>query len=65
MLVPGTKWKEYHKEVGEIMTSELIKLKLIDNVDVKNQNPEKPAYKNISCMELLIIWDLTLMIMVF
>ena len=45
MLVPGTKWKEYHKEVGEIMTSELIKLKLIDKVDVKNQNPEKPAYK--------------------
>ena len=45
MLVPGTKWKEYHKEVGEIMTSELIKLKLIDKVDLKNQNPKKPAYK--------------------
>jgi len=45
MLVPGTKWTEYHKEVGEIMTSELIKLKLIDKVDVKNQNPENPAYK--------------------
>ena len=45
MLVPGTKWKEYHKKVGEIMTSELIKLKLIDKVDVKNQNPEKHAYK--------------------
>ena len=45
LLVPGTKWKEYHKEVGKIMTSELIKLKLIDKIDVKNQNPKKPAYK--------------------
>ena len=27
------------------MTSELIKLKLIDKIDVKNQNPKKPAYK--------------------
>jgi Xaa-Pro aminopeptidase len=45
MLVPGTFWKEYHVEVGKLMTSELLKLKLIDKVDVKNENPEWPAYK--------------------
>ena len=45
MLVPGTIWKEYHKEVGEIMTKELLGLQLIDKTDVKNQDPEWPAYK--------------------
>src|SRR5690606_14394689 len=29
MLVPGTIWKEYHVEVGKIMTRELLGLKLI------------------------------------
>jgi Xaa-Pro aminopeptidase len=45
MLVPGTLWKEYHVEVGKIMTSELIGLGLIDYADVQNQNPDWPAYK--------------------
>ncbi|WP_343486978.1 aminopeptidase P family protein [Allomuricauda sp. d1] len=45
MLVPGTLWKEYHKEVGKIMTSELIGLGLLDKSDVKNENPDWPAYK--------------------
>lgn len=45
MLVPGTIMAEYHKEVGRIMESELIKLRLIDATDVKNQNPDWPAYK--------------------
>ena len=45
MLIPGEKWHEYHKEVGKIMTSELLKLNLIDKIDVKNQNPKNPAYK--------------------
>ncbi len=45
MLVPGTFWKEYHKEVGKIMTSELINLGLISKTDVENEDPEKPAYK--------------------
>ncbi len=45
MLVPGTIWKEYHKEVGEIMTKELLGLQLIDKTNVKNQDPEWPAYK--------------------
>lgn len=45
MLVPGTIWAEYHKEVGKIMTSELMGLGLLDKADVKNENPEWPAYK--------------------
>jgi len=45
MLVPGTIWKEYHKEVGKIMTSELLGLGLLDKSDVQNENPEWPAYK--------------------
>ncbi len=45
MLVPGNFWKEYHEEVGELMTKELLGLKLIDKADVKNQDPNWPAYK--------------------
>ena len=45
MLVPGTLWKQYHVEVGKIMTSELLGLKLIDKADVQNENPDWPAYK--------------------
>ena len=45
LLVPGTLWKEYHVEVGAIMTSELLGLGLIDKADVKNENPDWPAYK--------------------
>ncbi|PTL98991.1 MAG: X-Pro aminopeptidase, partial [Candidatus Arcticimaribacter sp.] len=45
LLVPGTIWKEYHKEVGELMTSELLGLGLLDKTDVQNQDPEWPAYK--------------------
>ncbi len=45
MLIPGAFWKEYHIEVGKIMTSELLGLGLIDKADVQNENPEWPAYK--------------------
>lgn len=45
MLVPGTLWKEYHVEVGKMMTSALIDLKLLDKKDVKNEDPDWPAYK--------------------
>ncbi len=45
MLLPGTIWKEYHKEVGKVMTSELLSLGLLDKADVQNENPEWPAYK--------------------
>ena len=45
LLVPGTDWAEYHVEVGKLMTSELLDLKLLDKVDIQNQTKEKPAYK--------------------
>lgn len=45
LLVPGTLIPEYHKEVGHLMESALIDLKLIDKTDIKNQNPDWPAYK--------------------
>ena len=45
LLIPGTLIKEYHTEVGKIMTSELLGLGLLDKADVQNQNPESPAYK--------------------
>ncbi len=45
MLVPGTLWADYHVEVGKIMTSELLGLGLLDKADLKNENPDWPAYK--------------------
>ena len=45
MLIPGTLWEAYHVEVGKLMTSELLGLGLLDKADVKNENPEWPAYK--------------------
>ncbi|MGB1020139.1 MAG: aminopeptidase P N-terminal domain-containing protein [Flavobacteriaceae bacterium] len=45
LLLPGTLWKEYHKEVGKIMTAELLGLKLLDKADVQNESAEQPAYK--------------------
>jgi len=45
MLVPGTDWAAYHVEVGKLMTSELLGLKLLDKADVQNEDPDWPAYK--------------------
>jgi Xaa-Pro aminopeptidase len=45
MLVPGAFWKQYHVEVGKLMTSELLGLGLLDKADVQNENPDWPAYK--------------------
>ena len=45
LLVPGTDWAEYHIEVGKLMTSELLDLKLLNKVDIQNQTKEIPAYK--------------------
>jgi Xaa-Pro aminopeptidase len=45
LLIPGTLLKDYHKEVGKIMTSELLGLGLLDKADLQNENPESPAYK--------------------
>ena len=45
MLVTGTDWKKYHVEVGKLMTSELLGLKLLDKSDIQNETKDKPAYK--------------------
>ena len=45
LLVPGALWAEYHIEVGNLMTSELLGLGLLDKSDVKNEDPDWPAYK--------------------
>jgi Xaa-Pro aminopeptidase len=45
MLAPGILWAEYQKEVGKFMSSELLGLGLIDKTDIKNENPDWPAYK--------------------
>ena len=45
LLRPGTMLDDYHREVGKLMEAELLKLNLIDKTDIKNQNPNWPAYK--------------------
>jgi Xaa-Pro aminopeptidase len=45
MLRPGNTLDEYHAAVGELMTKELVDLGLLTMDEVKNQNPEFPAYK--------------------
>ncbi|SDD69408.1 Xaa-Pro aminopeptidase [Pricia antarctica] len=45
MLIPGTVWAEYHKEVGKLMTSELLRLGLLDKADTQNETEAQPAYK--------------------
>lgn len=45
LLVPGTIYREYEKEVGRFIQGKLIDLKLITQHDVDKQNPNWPAYK--------------------
>jgi len=45
MLVPGTGHEQYHEEVGKMMESELIGLRLIDKKDIANQDKANPLYK--------------------
>ena len=45
ILSPGVDLTDYHKQVGSLMEAELLKLGLIDNTDIKNQDPNWPAYK--------------------
>jgi len=45
LLRPGITINEYHKEVGKIMESELIRIKLLDKKDVKNQDPKNPLFR--------------------
>ena len=45
MLKAGNTFEKYNVAVGDLMTEELLQLGLIKTDDVKNQNPEWPAYK--------------------
>lgn len=45
LLSPGVMLTEYHTEVGKLMEEQLLKLKLIDQTDIKTQDPDWPAYK--------------------
>jgi Xaa-Pro aminopeptidase len=45
LLQPGVMMHEYHRQVGELMTKELVDLKLITMDEVKNENKDWPAYK--------------------
>lgn len=45
LLIPGTIWADYHVEVGQLMTSELLNLGLLDKSDLQNEDPDWPAYK--------------------
>lgn len=45
MVKEGTPWKDYNLAIGEWMTEELLKLKLLDKADLQNQTKEFPAYK--------------------
>ena len=45
LLKPGVRLPDYHVQVGELMTEELIGLGLITREDVAHQDPSWPAYK--------------------
>ena len=45
LLKPGVLLADYHKQVGELMTIQLLKLGLISQAEVDNENPDWPAYK--------------------
>lgn len=45
MLRPSVVYFQYQKEIEKLMESELLKLKLIDKTDIKNQDPSNPAWR--------------------
>jgi len=45
MLRPGVVYFDFQKEIEKLMEKELMKLKLIDKTDIKNQKPENPALR--------------------
>ena len=45
MLKDGNTFEKYNKAVGDLMTEELLKLRLLKASDVKKQNAAWPAYK--------------------
>jgi Xaa-Pro aminopeptidase len=44
MCLPGTIWKQYHIEVGKLMTLNYL-FRTIDKADVQNENPDWPVTK--------------------
>lgn len=45
MLRPNVVYFDFQKEIEKLMETELLKLKLIDKTDVKNQSKDSPAFK--------------------
>jgi len=45
MLRPSVVYFDFQKEIEKLMEAELLKLKLIDKTDIKNQSPESPAFR--------------------
>ncbi|MGZ3823297.1 MAG: aminopeptidase P family protein, partial [Mucilaginibacter sp.] len=45
LILNGILLSDYHEEVGKMMTSELIGLKLLSKSDVEKQDPKMPLYK--------------------
>jgi Xaa-Pro aminopeptidase len=45
LMVPGQTFEKYNSVVGNLMTEELLALGLLKKDEVKNQNPNWPAYK--------------------
>jgi len=45
MLRPSVVYFDFQKEIEKLMEAELLKLRLIDKTDIKNQSPESPAFK--------------------
>jgi Xaa-Pro aminopeptidase len=45
MLRPNVVYFDFQKEIEKLMEKELLKLKLIDKTDLKNQKPENPAFR--------------------
>jgi len=45
MLRPGVLYFEFHKEIQQITERELVKLKLLNSIDIKKQNPDKPLFQ--------------------
>lgn len=45
MLRPNVVYFDFQKEIEKLMEAELLKLKLIDKTDIKNQSKDNPAFK--------------------
>ncbi len=45
MLRPSVVYFDFQKEIEKLMEAELLKLKLIDKTDIKNQSKDSPAFK--------------------